>query len=299
MMKGGEPAPLLGWSASLLTPRFKDRTRRPPRGQRPPPIGDSLRPGERFRFDVFFSGNPTGIAEAGVVSREADPHGGPPLVKLHGFARTSGVVALLTTISYEVTNYVDAASGAPVSTHAEIKRDGFSRKYRRRVTDTSFLGRGYVEIVDQKDERSSRIERTIPVDTYDSLSIMSWVRALTLKAGETAKAYALDGKTLLRVDITSRGQSRLGDMPTIGTALGVGADQVYELEGTITRVDRYGAARPGKRTFSMRVWISDDERRIPLVLESDIWLGVVRLNLTQYDPPHERGVAAGTSASSP
>jgi hypothetical protein len=35
----------------------------------------------------------------------------------------------------------------------------------------------------------------------------------------------------------------------------------------------------------MRAWISDDGRRIPLVLESDIWLGVVRLILTQYDPP--------------
>ena len=76
-------------------------------------------------------------------------------------------------------------------------------------------------------------------------------------------------------------------MPTIGTALGVDPDKVYELEGVITRVDAHGAAIPGKRTYQLRVWVSGDERRIPLVLESDMWLGVIRLILTQYDPPED------------
>ncbi len=280
--------PLLGWGASLLEPRFEDRTRRPSQGKRPPPLGAALRPGERFRYDVFFSGNPTGIAEAGVVSREADPAGGPPLVKLHGFARTSGVVALLTTITYELEHFVDASTGAPVRTTARIKRDGLPGRYKRRETSSTYMGRGYVEIVDRRDDRTRRIERTIPVDTFDSLATMAWVRALDLEDGETAKIYALDGRTLLRVDITGRGLSPLESMPTIGTALGVDPAKVYELEGVITRVDSHGAAIPGKRTYSLRVWVSGDDRRIPLMLESDMWLGVIRLILNQYDPPDDK-----------
>ncbi|MCA9719173.1 MAG: DUF3108 domain-containing protein [Myxococcales bacterium] len=286
-MRGAEPAPLLGWGASLLQPQFEDHTRRPSAGKRPPPLGPSLRPGERFRYDVFFSGNPTGIAEAGVVSREPDPEGGPPLVKLNAFARTSGVVALLTTITYELEHLVDAYTGAPVRTVATIKRDGLPGRYKRRETTSRYMGRGYVEIVDRRDDQSRRVERTVPVDTYDSLATMAWVRSLELKAGETAKIYALDGRTLLRVDITGRGPSPLESMPTIGTALGVDPDKVYELEGVITRVDAHGAAIPGKRTYQLRVWVSGDERRIPLVLESDMWLGVIRLILTQYDPPED------------
>ncbi len=279
--------PLLGWGASLLAPQFEDRTRRPSPGKRPPPLGAALRPGERFRYDVFFSGNPTGMAEAGVVSREPDPEGGPPLIKLHAFARTSGVVALLTTITYELEHFVDAATGAPVRTTAQIKRDGLPGRYKRRETSSSYMGRGYVEIVDRRDDRTRRIERTIPVDTFDSLATMAWVRALDLEKGETAKIYALDGRTLLRVDITGRGLSPLESMPTIGTALGVDPAKVYELEGVITRVDSHGAAIPGKRTYSLRVWVSGDDRRIPLMLESDMWLGVIRLILTQYDPPDD------------
>jgi hypothetical protein len=41
----------------------------------------------------------------------------------------------------------------------------------------------------------------------------------------------------------------------------------------------------------MRVWVSNEGRRIPLMIESDLWLGVVRLILTQYDPPHESPAA--------
>jgi hypothetical protein len=46
----------------------------------------------------------------------------------------------------------------------------------------------------------------------------------------------------------------------------------------------------------MRVWVSSEGRRIPLMIESDLWLGVVRLILTQYDPPHD---AAGSRTPAP
>lgn len=282
---GAEPAPLIGWGAELAAPQFADRRRRAVPGRRPPPLGQTIEPGERFRYDVFFSGNPTGLAEAKIVAEEPGPRGSPPILRLQGYARTSGVVALLTTISYSLENIVDAKTAAPVSTTVEINREGLSSKYKHRVTETTYFGRGHAEIVDSKDGKETTSTRKTPVDTYDALSVMAWVRALKLADGETAKAYALDGRTLLRVDITSHGASRLEQMPTIGTALGIANDQVYELEGTITRVDRHGAAIPGRRTYALRVWISDDGRRIPLVLESDMWLGVIRLVLTQYDPP--------------
>jgi hypothetical protein len=144
-----------------------------------------------------------------------------------------------------------------------------------------------VEIADDKDGKVTTSRKRLPIDTFDPMSIMAWVRSLDLEPGGKAKAYGLDGGTLLRVDITSRGPMRLNDMPSIGTALGIAPDQVVAYDGTITRVDRYGAAIPGKKVYKMRVWVSSEGRRIPLMIESDLWLGVVRLILTQYDPPVE------------
>ena len=280
----GLPA-AIGRSGDLARPQFVDRTRRIRQAPRPADFGDTLLPGERFKYDILFGGNPTGIAEAGVVSREPGLNGTPDRVRLEGSARTSGVVALLTTLVYDMATYVDAKSGAPLETGSVTRREGLPGTFKRRETASTFFGRGFVEISDKRDERVTTHRRRLPIDTFDALSIMAWVRSLELKAGEKAKAYGLDGTVLLRVDIVGKGPSRLDAMPPIGTSLGIAPDQVVQYEGTITRVDRYGAAIPGKKAYKMRVWLSNDGRRIPLMLESDIWLGVVRLMLTQYDPP--------------
>lgn len=277
----------IGRSGDLARPPFVDRTRRIRQSARPADFGDTLLPGEKFKYDIIFGGNPTGIAEAGVVAREAGLNGTPDRVRLEGSARTSGVVALLTTLVYEMATYADAKSGAPLETGSITRREGLPGTFKRRETMSTFFGRGFVEISDKRDDRVTTSRRRLPIDTFDALSIMAWVRSLDLKAGEKAKAYGLDGTVLLRVDVTGKGPSRLDAeaMPPIGTSLGIAPDQVVQYEGVITRVDRYGAAMPGKKSYKLRVWLSDDGRRIPLVLESDIWLGVVRLVLTQYDPP--------------
>ena len=286
--------PLIGWSGALAEPAFVDRHQRLPWTPRPASFGATLLPGEHFKYDVYFGGNPTGIAEAAVVLREPGVNGGPDRVRLEGSARTSGVAALLTTIVYDMAAYLDAVTGAPLQTGSITRREGLSSTYKRREITTTFYGRGFVELADDKDGKTSTTRRRLPIDTFDPLSIMAWVRSLDLENGGKAKAYGLDGTTLLRVDVISRGPIRMTDMPPLASALGIAQDQVVAYDGTITRVDRHGAAIPGKKAYKMRFWVSNEGRRIPLMIESDLWLGVVRLILTQYDPPHE--LAAGRPA---
>jgi len=294
--RGSRALPLVGWSGALAEPSFVDHHHRVPYVARPASFGHTLKPGEHFKYDVYFGGNPTGIAEAAVIAREAGPLGTPDRIRLEGSARTSGVAALLTTIVYDMAAYVDAETGAPLQTGAITKREGLASSYKRRETTATFFGRGFVELEDDKDGKKSSARKRLPIDTFDPLSVMAWVRSLDLAAGEKAKAYGLDGGTLLRVDITSRGPTRTSDLPPLAAALGISQDQVVAYDGTITRVDRFGAAIPGKKVYKMRVWVSNEGRRIPLMIESDLWLGVVRLILTQYDPPHE---SSGARVSPP
>lgn len=291
-------SPVLGFGGELARPPFVDRARRLRASPRPPDFGFTLKPGEHFKYDIYFGGNPTGIAEAKVVAREPGLHGTPDRVRLEGSARTSGVVALLTTLVYDMAAYVDATTGAPLETGSITRREGLPGAYKRRETTTTFFGRGFVEISDKRDERRSTQRKRLPVDTFDPLSIMAWVRSLELEKGEKVKAYGLDGTVLLRVDIIGRGPTRMEAMPPIGTSLGIAPDQVVQFDGVVTRVDRHGAAIPGKKAYKLRVWVSSDGRRIPLMLESDIWLGVVRLVLSQYDPPRAQA-SAGAPAAAP
>ncbi len=284
------PRGLGGWAAPLASPRVADHRRRQALTARPPDYGHTLQIGERFRFDVAFAGNPAGLAEAKIVGYEPDPRGPPPagapVVRIEGHARTSGVVSLLATVTDDMVTYVDARTGAAISSRNILDYSGIApRKYKHRDTQHAYEGRGQVRIVDTKDDKVKKKLHHVPPDTYDPLSVMAWVRSLRLKKGERAKAHVVDGLTLMRVEIESRGIDTLDPMPSMVAALGLGANDVIRIDGTITRVDEHGAAVPGKKAFSMRAWLSADERRIPLVMESDLWVGAIRLVISGYDPP--------------
>jgi hypothetical protein len=284
------PRGLRGMSDALASPPMVDHRRRQARTQRPSDFGATLATGERFRFDVSFAGNPAGLAEAEIVAVEPDPRGPPPagapMIRMAGNARTSGVVSILATVTDEMVTYVDARTGAAISSHNVLHYSGFApRKYKHRDTKQSYEGRGQVRIVDAKDDDIEKKLHHVPLDTYDSLSVMAWVRSLRLEKGQRAKAHVVDGLTLMRVEIESFGRDRLDPMPSMATALGLGPDDTIRIDGTITRVDEHGAAIPGKKAFSMRAWLSADERRIPLVMESDLWVGAIRLVISGYDPP--------------
>ena len=248
-----------------------------------------LKPGERFRFDVSFAGNPAGLAEAQIIGFEPDPNAGPegsPLLRLEGHARTSGVVSLLATVTDDMVTLVDPRSGAAVSSRNTLEYQGLApRKYKQRITEQSYRGRGFVRVVDSKDGKAtSKVKRT-PLDTYDPLSAMAWVRSLDLEAGERAKAHAVDGSTLLRIEIESKGNKPMKQVPSILQALELRPEDLLMIEGVLTHVDEFDQALPGRRPYKMRAWLSRDERRIPLVLESDMWVGSIRLELSSYDPP--------------
>lgn len=285
-----EPAPAVGWTATLRAPPRVDHRRRIPRTGRPQNYGSSLKVGEAFRYDLMFAGNPAGIAEARITAYQLDPRGAPPTgaptVRLDGHAQTSGIVSLLATVTDDMVTIVDAQTGATVSSVSTINYSGLSPvKFRHRVTQHLYHGRGYLQIIDTKDDDTVRKSRLVPLDTFDALSAMAWVRSLPLEEGQKAKAHVVDGQTLMRFEVESKGHRRLDAMPTVATALGIDSDQAILLEGVLTRVDRFDQPVPGKRSFEMRAWLSGDDRRLPLVLESDMWVGAVRLTLTGYDPP--------------
>jgi hypothetical protein len=285
-----DPA-LLGFAGALSAHRFADHRRRIPRTARPPDFGHLLRPGERLHYDVWFAGNPVGLAGAEIVAREPDPRGPPPrgapVIVLEGHARTSGILSLLSAIKDDMTSRVDARSGAAVETRNVLDYEGWTgKRYRHRVTTTAHEGRGRVRIHDAKDDKRRKHVERVPIDTFDPLSAMAWVRFLGLDRDETAKAHAMDGTALLRIEVVGRGRSRPKTLPTIAEALGIPPGEIDMIEGTITRVDRFDQAIPGKRVYKLRAWLSDDDRRIPLVLESDMWVGSIRLELARYQPPH-------------
>jgi len=284
------PAATVGLTHTLLDPPVRDARRRATATKRPTDFGASLAVGERFRFDLTFAGNAAGMAEATVVALEPDPRGGPPhgapLVRIEGHARTSGIVSLLATVNDDMVTLVDARTGAAVHSENTLVYGGWSPVgYKRRVTTASYEGRGQVRIVDSKDGKRRKHLKRVPLNTFDPLSVMAWVRAQRLAPGEKATAHVIDGITLMRIEVETLPRGPMENMPSVAKALGLSRNDALKILGTMTRVDGFGQPLPGKRVFSMRAWLSADDRRIPLAMESDMWVGALRLELTAYDPP--------------
>jgi len=277
------------WTRATLTSPHPDSRRRVPRTQIPAPFGHMLIPGEKFRFDVNFAGNPAGLAEAEIVEGEPDPRGngpeGAPTLQIVGTARTSGVVSLLATVTDEIRSVIDARTGAPIHSVNVLDYDGFAPKYEHRVTEQQYEGRGQVRIVDTKDEKVKRKLKTVPIDTFDPMSAMAWVRTLPFEPGTRYKAHVVDGTTLMRIELEATGRGSPAHLPSITRALELQPGDIVELEGKLTRVDAHDQPIPGKKAFAFRAWVSADARRIPLVMESDMWVGAIRLELAAYDPP--------------
>ncbi len=298
--KAGPAKATAGWAWAALRSAFPDARRRIPRTQIPAPFGKHLIPGEKFRFDVNFAGNPAGLAEAEIVAGDPDPFGTPTL-KILGRAQTSGVVSLLATVTDEITSVIDAETGAPIHAVNVLDYDGLAPKYKHRNTDQRYEGRGQVRIVDTKDDKVKRKLKAVPADTYDPMSAMAWVRHLPFEPGTRHKAHVVDGSTLMRIEIEPLGPGTPQNPPSITRALELGRDGIIELKGTLTRVDEYDQPIPGKKAFGIRAWVSADERRIPLVMESDMWVGAIRLELSAYDPPPRpsRGPATAPQRTPP
>lgn len=285
--RSGASQTLVGHAAAISRAPFSDRQRRLPWTRRPVDFGHMLQPGETFRYDVRLAGNPVGLAEAQVVRRAAGPHARDDRVALRARAQTSGVVALVTSMVDEMQVWVDARTGAPLVHENLVERTGWLRgRYRRRVTVATFEGRGQVRLVDVKDARVESEVRRVPRDTLDALSMLAWLRALELEVGESIRVHVVDGTVLHRIEVERGHTAARPDVP-IATALGV--DAVIELQARIVRVDAYDQPRLEHEPRSMRIWLSADPRRIPLLLETDVWFGALRLTLSGYDPPSSPG----------
>ena len=280
---------LQGWAGAMQQPAFPDRRRRREEVPLPNDFGHTMKVGERFAFDVTFGGNPAGQVEAKVAAIETDNRGPDPagadLVRIEGKVLSTGVVSMLSTVRADVATWIDRRTGVSVHNEMVIRRSGLGAAYKTRVTKTEYEGRGRVRISDDVDGKVRKFVRTLPADTLDDLAVMAWVRSLDLAEGERARSHVLDGRVLMRMEVVGRGNSTLDPMPGIVTALGVAPDQIRLLEGTLTRVDNFDVPLPGKRVYNFRAWLSADDRRLVLRLESDMWLGVIRLGLAAYDPP--------------
>jgi hypothetical protein len=208
--------------------------------------------GEQLNYQVFIGTNntPMGLATFQVRGRSRffDRDG----VWLSVSAQTTGAAARLFVARDQIETYVDPKGLLPYRTVMNLAEG------QRRLSQTLTWNQDNGATVS---DRGARIE--IPVGTHDYLSFFYLLRTFNLNPPKKSAVAVLvenDPKTLF-VDALKRETIQLGDRPVPAIALSLTTDD------------------PQPDKFQIRMWVSDDRRRLPLRFTCVTKLGPLRADL--------------------
>jgi hypothetical protein len=139
----------------------------------------------------------------------------------------------------------------------------FDRKGEKAwLSDTVFT-----DMKTRKVKRSADTAVTIQGAEHSIMSAFYLVRTLPLKVGETSRFSAVSGKKRYELKVIVHGRetikSVLGEVPCIKVEPVLDGDGIFVSKGRIF------------------IWLTDDERRIPVLMECEIALGSIKAKLLE------------------
>ena len=234
------------------------------------PASGVYRTGERLSYNVSFS-RFTDAAHVVLFVAGRQNIGGRETVELRAHVETTGVVsAALYSLNNDYTSFVEPATGLPVRTRQVVREGNVSaadseREFNQPVGASAVPNR----------ETSGGLP-----GTYDFVSALYRLRSLPL-IQNTAHAFTVQGPTAayeseLRVEGRELLKTNIGSFNSIVTRVRVRHDDDAD-------------------DYRVRVYFSEDERHIPLLITARHKSGEIRAEIVSADFVTETPDAAGTT----
>ncbi|MGE3153721.1 MAG: DUF3108 domain-containing protein [Nitrospiraceae bacterium] len=226
--------------------------------------------GERLTYRLSWLGVTAGTAALGVEGAESIQE--RPIIKLVTTARSSPWITRFYPVDNRVESWVDAESLVP-------QRMTFHRREGKRKNDFEYRfhhEQGKVSVV--KDGQPAELE--IPAGTQDALSCLYFARAFVpLIPGQAVVLNVHHDKKTYKLELLVEG--------------------IDHLEGPWGKQEavRVLAVMPFQGIFlnegNVRVWFSNDDRRIPLMMKAKVIIGSVVADLVEGFGP--AGLSSGAT----
>jgi hypothetical protein len=225
-------------------------------------------PGERIQMKITYARLLAGRATVGVLAAE---HGGRPALQFVAEARSQGFFAWMFRFRVRDRTVAtwDPSSGCSLAIEKHL-REGRAARDQRVVFDPE---EGTAEVDDAKIR-----ERHFEVGpcALDVLSAFFLTRVRGVSEAQPLKLPVFDNGKRYELGIRFIERARL-DLPApLGRKVPVVVVEPLLLEGTGLFVKK------GR----LKIWLTDDERRIPVRMRSKVAVGSVSADLEAYDPPH-------------
>lgn len=208
--------------------------------------------GEQLNYDMVLS---TGNQAFGTISLQVRPRAkyfGRDGLLLAGKAQTVGMAQRIVFVNDQINSYVDVATLVPFRTEIAIQEG------RRRTNQTFTIDQTRGSALTDK---GLRIE--IPVGTHDFISVLYALRSFNLAPPKRNAVSLLLYDRALTLFITSlkRETIELGDQ------------KIPAIQLSLTTDD------PQPDKYAIRIWVSEDKRRLPLRITASTPVGPIRADL--------------------
>jgi hypothetical protein len=216
--------------------------------------------GEELLYSISWYNIVGGTAELKVEERE---HEGTPVYRILSLAKSSTFISLFFPVEDRIESLIDRDTLA--SLRLDVKQRQGKRR-RARVTEFDQVNHTATVI---RNGKTKVFE--IPAGAQDSLSCLYYFRSLPpIKVGETVSIDVHESNKNWRLAIEGLNRERIetgaGKFQTIRTRAKVEFEGVF-----LERGDVY-------------VWFTDDERRLPVRMDSKIKVGQISAKLAEYTP---------------
>ncbi len=241
------------------------------------PVGPPLvTPGERFSYKLQLGGVDLATYDF-VVNDEVDLAGKRAIV-VQSHARTVGLVAMMVNVDDSFASWIDVATGRPL----RWQTDEFATKSTAKEhTEVRFADRAgdTVPVDFHLDDAAATSEpQTVKLaDVWDLNALAIVLRSWEAPPGSSVEAEVFRSRYMWHLTMVMH-----GGHDTITTDLG--SLPAHRLDGHVYKVDRKDVKRADDDERDFKVWVSDDDGRVPLRITAKTDYGDVVLTLTAYDP---------------
>ncbi len=222
-----------------------------------------FQPGEKLTFNLRW-----GVFSAGTAILEVHPMAELNGEEVYHFSLTVRTNSFVDRI-YKVRDRIDAYATSDMGASALYRKKQREGRHERDILVTFDLDEG-------KALYSNFGKEDDPIDikpnTFDPLSVFYAFRMQPVEENSTVQLYVTDGKEL------QLGEGRIGRREKIRVPAG-------EFEAILVEPDMrdVGGVFEESDDATLQIWLSDDDRRIPVRLSSKVVVGSFHADLIEID----------------
>lgn len=229
----------------------------------------SVTPEQQYQYEISWQGIP--VADA-LVRTTSDNRGGEPLMRVEAFANTGNAIDMLYRLRHRTLSVFK------VNTFESVRYSSRqTENSKERVRQVTFGRNGKIRAkLFKNGEKDEVIEFKSSNRTLDPVAAAFLARSLPIKVGEKFSFDVFNGKHRFLITFDVVGREVVNELGAKRFAFKV-----------VPQVKKLTDSKGEDRLKSATIWISDDEKRDILRLESRVWIGSVVAKLVQVGPSSE------------